>query len=1397
MRWIYTLTTTVTLALMGALSRLSIEKAEGRSGSLRPGTRGKKTGESLRSSTEVLAALNSTLLEASAPYELPALLQAILERAVQLLGAQTGRLFLADLNKQEVRCANVYNGPGTAVGDILKFGEGAAGRVAEIKEPLIVNHYPTWKGNVRQAAHAQAISALISVPMLWQGQVIGVINVAEIGKKRRFNEQDVELLTLFASQSAILVESGRLLHAERKQREAAETLREVASVLNSCLDREEVLKLILEQLARVVQYDSASVMLLTGKKLEIVASRGFNIEDRRSLSIGSLKHLQEVVRLRRPGIIADTRLDSRWIELPQRSTIRSWLGIPLIFQDQVIGILNLDKDQPDYYLEPDLELAMAFSNQAAMAIENARMFETEQKRASLIESLLKISETVGSTLDFNHIFDEIVLASKRLLPVDRVAFFLWDEDSARLYPAIPEIESTIPSALSPDQYQQLSKLSFSIQELPLLRQLKESGAPIVIEDAYRSELLPRRWMRYFSARSVLVVPFAIQGQFQGVLYMDCTGEQRHFSGSEVHLAVALARQSALAIERARLFDAAQRRAHGAETLRQATVAVTTSLCQEEAIAKILEQLAHVVPYDSASIQLLQEGYLEIVGGRGWRDLNAILGMRFEIPGENPNTKVIEDRQPYIVNDTSCCYPTFKDESHRQIQSWLGVPLIVQERVIGMLGIDSFKRNYFTSEHARFASLFADQVAIAVENARLYDEVEKRANELSYLYSAAQDLGASLEPRVVLEKMVKHITEALNGTSGYIREIDEEGRYKALLASYYTRGASPAERDTSCPKAVSLEQYPEAVQALQRGEAISFDPGTPGLRVEDREALECYGIKACLVVPLTFQGKLLGEAEVWETRQARSFTAAEKEMVQALAQHAAGTIENARLYTAERQRARELDALRATIADITSEIELPNLLRDILERAVTLMNATGGDLGIYNESDQNLLIVTSFNLGKDYTGTCQELGEGLMGQAALRQEPMILEDYQNWEGKSPQYREGVWKAAIAVPLQMGGKLLGTVGVVDADPNRKFSLSDQHLLTLFAHQAAIAIHNARLYLTTKEAAERRAVLHRATQEIVAASLDQEAIYFAIHSAAALLMPSEAFVISLLDEGSQTVEAVYLMDRSGRTPSITLPAGAGLSGYVINTGKSLYIEDLENYDEVESIRFGDSQDVRSILAVPMVLRGKVTGMISTQNYQARAYTSEDMYLLEMLAAHAAIAIDNTRLFREVQLLALTDPLTGVNNRRQLYELGEREFARSRRYHHPLAAIMIDIDKFKKANDTFGHTVGDQVLISVTQRVREKIRDIDILGRYGGDEFVILLPETNLVSACQVAERLRTTICDSPYRTGSQTVSVTASLGVSVLSKKTHSLDILIDQADQAVYIAKESGGNRVGIT
>ncbi|HNB52954.1 MAG TPA: GGDEF domain-containing protein, partial [Anaerolineales bacterium] len=160
--------------------------------------------------------------------------------------------------------------------------------------------------------------------------------------------------------------------------------------------------------------------------------------------------------------------------------------------------------------------------------------------------------------------------------------------------------------------------------------------------------------------------------------------------------------------------------------------------------------------------------------------------------------------------------------------------------------------------------------------------------------------------------------------------------------------------------------------------------------------------------------------------------------------------------------------------------------------------------------------------------------------------------------------------------------------------------------------------------------------------------------------------------------------------------------------------------------------------------------------------------------------------------QQQAVTDHLTGIFNRRQLFNLGELEFKRARRFNRPLSAIMLDIDHFKKINDTYGHAKGDQVLKSLAQFLKIHLREFDILGRYGGEEFVIILPGADMLNARNVAYRLRKGVQDRPMINGS--VSITISLGVAELSNDITDFQALIHQADMAMYDAKNAGRNRV---
>jgi diguanylate cyclase (GGDEF)-like protein len=164
------------------------------------------------------------------------------------------------------------------------------------------------------------------------------------------------------------------------------------------------------------------------------------------------------------------------------------------------------------------------------------------------------------------------------------------------------------------------------------------------------------------------------------------------------------------------------------------------------------------------------------------------------------------------------------------------------------------------------------------------------------------------------------------------------------------------------------------------------------------------------------------------------------------------------------------------------------------------------------------------------------------------------------------------------------------------------------------------------------------------------------------------------------------------------------------------------------------------------------------------------------------------------EVERLAITDSLTGLYNHRHLFELSGREFQRAHRYQLPLSVMMVDIDEFKRVNDTHGHAIGDQVLQGVAECCRKELREVDVIGRYGGDEFVALLPETGLSAACQVAERLRKSIAEKVLDTKAGQITVTVSLGIAVLDDEHLTPETLIDRADQALYVAKHNGRNRV---
>ena len=383
------------------------------------------------------------------------------------------------------------------------------------------------------------------------------------------------------------------------------------------------------------------------------------------------------------------------------------------------------------------------------------------------------------------------------------------------------------------------------------------------------------------------------------------------------------------------------------------------------------------------------------------------------------------------------------------------------------------------------------------------------------------------------------------------------------------------------------------------------------------------------------------------------------------------------------------------------------------------------------------------------------------------------------------------------LNFKGHPIGILSL-DAHETNKFNEEHSRLVSAFADQVSIALENARLYTEEVESANRFKTLYELSQ-VISANLNLEEMYPAIFQAVSKMMRTEFFSIALVDRENGVIRDVFMIDREQPVELGFRGINEGLFAQVIKEGKPRIYNsfDASAISDTGAVLIGDMEEdeiSQSLLIVPLKTSSGTLGVLSAQSYTPDMYSSEDLETLELLAANVSIAIENAQLFDKVQSMAITDPLTGLSNRRKFYENASLEFDQSRRYDRPLSVIMMDIDHFKRVNDTYGHAVGDQVLQGLAQLVKSNLRQVDFLARYGGEEFVIMMPETGLEEAMMIAERLRQNTAEATLPTRAGNMVITISLGVVKLEDDCRNLEELLDRSDQAMYVSKRTGRNKV---
>jgi GAF domain-containing protein len=1188
---------------------------------------------------------------ASSPADIQPVLDIIAQNAAQLCGADDAviRRVEGDSLRAAAHFGSIRLVTGLGQLEPIEHG-GFAGRAVQEGQTFHVHDLMTAQADFPGALEkgvALGVRTALAVPLLRDGKTIGLIHIRRL-KVQPFTEREIKLVETFADQAVIAIENVRLFKELQERnaelREALEHQTATSEVLGiisrSPTDVQPVLNAIVESAARVCRIDDVVLRLREGDAMIAAAHFGPMLVARSEIRIDEPRW--DWMRDHGTLHIPDVREQNEIPGLAPFSNYRTLLSVPLRQQGELVGALGARRIEVRSFTPAQIKLLETFADQAVIAIENVRLFkELQDRNRDLTEALEQQTATseilrviASSPTNIQPVLDVVAENAARLCDAKDAVIFRVDGDMlhrAAAYGPMPgsEIRRPISRGSVPGR-------AVSDKQTIHVRDMSETEAENEFPDTKRNQQVT-------GTRTILATPLLREGVSIGTITVR-RQEVRPFTDKQIKLLETFADQAVIAIENVRLFNELQVRNRDlTEALEQQTATsevlrvISSSPTDLQPVFKtILANAVHLCANDIGALYRFDGEYLRLAASHNVDpEVVARTENRPVRPGKETAVRraALEQRTIHVPDVRAAAdfevYQTEANRSERR-RSTLAVPLLKEDTLLGVIVTSHYDEvKPFTDNQIKLVETFADQAVIAIENVRLFNELKESLEQQT---ATSEILGVIASSPTDIQAMLNAVAEnAVRLCAAEDASIRlTEGDLLRLGAHYGTISMTGAEQDRpinrlSVMGRAVVDRQLVHVEDLQAAHA---DGEFLGARMANRV------VHTMLAMPLMREGVAIGVIGLRRT-EIRPFTERQISLLKTFASQAVIAIENMRLFEELQERNAELrEALEHQTA--TAEVlgiisRSPTDVQPVLDAIVESAARVCGVDDVVLRLREGDITVPRAHLGPIPTPHF-EIGIDAPEYRWIREHGTLhIPDASDAQNDFPGLGAvSGFRSFLAAPLRLQEEFIGSLNARRMEV-RPFTPAQIKLLETFADQAVIAIENVRLFQELKESLEQQTATSEILGVIASSPTEIQPVLDTVAENAARLCEATDAQIRLVDGEVTRLAASFGTLAAPETRPITL---GNPSGRAILTRQTLHIPDLQERKEEFPDAVGVRLGLRTFLSAPMLREGTPIGVINIRRMEMRPFSDRHIKLLETFASQAVIAIENVRLFKELQL-------------------------------------------------------------------------------------------------------------------------------------------------------------------